>query len=84
MQVMHTAAAFEATSDSSWRISREGTVVAAVDVRHEGVEVVVLAGPTDGPTAPKPYRFPTLQAADHFLTDLMATFAYLGCEVAEN
>ena len=67
--------------DSSWRITRDGSIVAAVDVRQEGGDVVVVAG-AEGSTKPKPYRFPTLQAADAFLTDLMTSFAYLGCEVA--
>ena len=80
---MQAAVAFEASLESSWRISREGDVVAGVDVRHEGGDIVVVAGPVAGPTKPKPYRFPTLQAADAFLSDLMATFAYLGCEVAQ-
>ena len=79
---MPTAAALDTSPDSSWRISRDGSVVAAVDVRQEGGEVVVVAGPAEGLSKPKPYRFPTLQAADAFLTDLMASFAYLGCEVA--
>jgi hypothetical protein len=81
---MQAAVAFEASPESSWRVTREGAVVAAVDVRHEGGDVVVVAGPLEGPTKPKPYRFPTLQAADEFLSDLMLTFAYLGCEVAQS
>ena len=79
---MHTAAALDASSESSWRISRDGSVVAAVDVRQEGGDVVIHAGPAEGSIKPKPYRFGTLQAADSFLTDLMTSFAYLGCEVA--
>jgi hypothetical protein len=80
---MQAAVALDASLESSWSVSREGQLVAAVDVRQEGGEVVVVAGPAD---APKPglYRFATLQAADAFLTDLMASFAYLGCEVARS
>jgi hypothetical protein len=78
---MQAAVALDASVESSWRVSREGVVVAAVDVRQDGGDVVVEAGP-DGLSTPKAYRFPTLQAADSFLSDLMATFAYLGCEVA--
>jgi hypothetical protein len=81
---MQAAVALDASLESSWSVTREGVVVAAVDVRQEGGEVVVVAGPVEGPAAPKPYRFPTLQAADAFLSDLMTTFAYLGCEVAQN
>ena len=80
---MQAAVAFDASLDSSWSISREGAVVAAVDIRQEGGEVLVLAGPADGASKPKPYRFSTLQAADSFLSDLMTSFAYLGCEVAQ-
>jgi hypothetical protein len=80
---MQAAVALDASLDSSWSVSREGELVAAVDVRQEGGEVVVVAGPADAPK-PKPYRFATLQAADAFLTDLMASFAYLGCEVARS
>ena len=78
---MQAAVALDVSLDSSWSVTREGSVVAAVDVRQEGGDVVVVAGPIDAAN-PKPYRFSTLQAADSFLTDLMASFAYLGCEVA--
>jgi hypothetical protein len=80
---MNTAVAIDASMESSWSVSREGALVAAVDVRQEGGDVVVLAGPVQGGN-PKPYRFPTFQAADSFLTDLMASFAYLGCDVARS
>ena len=69
-----------AAPDASWRISREGAVVAVVDVTHEGGAVVVSAGPV---TAPKPHSFGSLQAADAFTTDLLTSFAYLGCEVVK-
>jgi hypothetical protein len=46
-----------------------------------GKKAVTLSSSPEGSSG-KPYRFPTLQAADSFLTDLMASFAYLGCEVA--
>ena len=67
-------------SATSWRVSREGAVVAVVDVRHEGGSVVVSAGPV---TSPKPHTFGSLQAADAFTADLLASFAYLGCEVVK-
>jgi hypothetical protein len=51
-----------------------------VDLRHEGGAVLVSAGPV---SRPKPYTFDSLQAADVFITDLLASFAYLGCEVAK-
>jgi hypothetical protein len=74
------ASAESALSDASWRVSRDGEVVAMVDLRHEGGAVLVSAGPV---TRPKPYTFDSLQAADVFITDLLASFAYLGCEVAK-
>ena len=76
---MQSAASLSASPDASWRISREGAVVAVVDVRHEGGAVVVSAGPA---TSTKPYSFGSLQAADAFMADLLASFAYLGCDVS--
>jgi hypothetical protein len=70
-----------AAPDASWRISREGAVVAVVDMRHEGGSVVVSAGPV---TASKPHSFGSLQAADAFTADLLTSFAYLGCEVVKS
>ena len=72
------------TIGSSWRISRDGNAVAVVEVRHEGGGVVVCAE-LGGDGAPKrtcPNRFPTLRAAEVFVADLIASFSYLGCEVA--
>ena len=77
-----TVAHVNASTDSSWVVSREGATVAAVDIREDGGQFVVAAGPER--ESAKPYRFPTLQAADAFLTDLMTSFAYLGCEVARS
>jgi hypothetical protein len=78
---MQTAATLNgAPVDASWRISRDGSVLAVVEIRHEGGAVVVSAGPAD---APKLHSFPSLQAADAFTADLLASFAYLGCEVAK-
>ena len=70
-----------ASHDASWRISRDGGVVAHVDLRHEGGAVVVSAGPAD---QPRRYTFGSLQDADTFMTDLLASFAYLGCDVASS
>ncbi len=73
-----TAPIQDPTADSSWRVSLDGSVVAVVDVRHEGGEVIVDTA-VDGVA---PHHFDTLQAADSFLEDLMTSFAYLGCDVA--
>jgi hypothetical protein len=70
-----------APSRSSWKVTREGTRVAFVEVRHDGGNIVVSAD-VEGEATPHPYRFPTLEAAEAFTTDLMASFAYLGCDVS--
>jgi hypothetical protein len=66
--------------EASWRVSRDGAVVAEVEVRQQGGDVVVSAGRVG---AAKPHRFSTLQAAGEFVEDLMTSFAYLGCDVAQ-
>ena len=71
---------------SSWRVSRDGNDIALVEVRHEGGGVVVSAE-LGGEGAPKrtcPNQFPTLRAAEAFINDLIASFSYLGCEVARD
>jgi len=77
--VMSAAIQLAVDRDTSWRVTREGSGVATVAVRQEQGEVVVLAGT---PSAEKPYRFDTLEAADAFLSDLMTSFSYLGCDIA--
>ena len=79
---MSTAAVlFDASLDAKWSVSREGDLVAQIDVRQEGGHVVVSA---DTAGVAKPYRFATLQAADAFINDLMTSLAYLGCDVAQS
>jgi Lipoprotein LpqB beta-propeller domain len=75
------AQALAASRDSSWRVSRDGVQVAVVALRHEGGDVVVAADLAAAPAA-RPHRFDTLQAAEAFVGDLIASFAYLGCDVA--
>ena len=67
--------------DTSWRVTREGADVATVAVRQEQGEVVVVAGTS---STEKPYRFDSLQAADAFLSDLMTSFSYLGCDISSS
>jgi hypothetical protein len=76
---MSTAIEQAVEQDASWTITREGSDVATLAVRQEQGEVVVVAGTS---TAEKPYRFDTLEAADAFLSDLLTSFSYLGCDIA--
>jgi hypothetical protein len=77
---MSTAVKLDASLDASWRVTRDGALVALVTVSQEHGEVVITAGGAS--TEPKPYRFDSVQAADEFVGDLMTSFSYLGCEVA--
>ena len=71
-----------ARKDASWRVSRDGAPVAVVALRHDGGGVVVAADLAGAPAGALPHRFETLQAAEAFVSDLIASFAYLGCDVA--
>jgi hypothetical protein len=78
---MHAVAdPVQAAPTSSWRVSRDGAEVAVVDVRHEGGNVLVSTEMNGAPTRP-PYSFASLAAAESFVKDLVASFAYLGCDV---
>jgi hypothetical protein len=74
----------DATQQSSWYISRNGDSVAVVAARRENGEVLVaaeLAGEgSSGRSCPN--RFTSASAAEAFIGDLIASFSYLGCEVA--
>ena len=78
---MEPAAQLADSPAGTWRISREGALVATVGMRSERGEVVVDAG-VEGVVDTKPYRFGSVEAADAFIGDLMTSFAYLGCDVA--
>jgi hypothetical protein len=70
-------------ADASWRVSRDGAPVALVAIRREGGDVVVATEiTTDTTSAVDPARFASLEAADSFVSDLIASFSYLGCDVA--
>jgi hypothetical protein len=69
-------------TDASWRVSRDGAPVALVAIRREGGDVVVDTEITDTAAALDPARFASLEAADAFVSDLIASFSYLGCDVA--
>jgi len=69
--------------DPSWYVTRDGAPVASVFVRREGGQVVVdTALKVNGAAAIDPCRFTSLEAADAFVSDLMASFSYLGCDVS--
>jgi hypothetical protein len=51
-------------------------VISEIAVTQEHGAFVVTAGG-------RPYRFDSMQAADSFVTDLLTSFSYLGCDVAQ-
>ena len=80
--VVTAAQPFPARTDSSWRVSRDGVPVAVVALCHEGDAVVVAADVAAAQAGARRHRFETLQAAEAFVGDLIASFGYLGCDVA--
>jgi hypothetical protein len=74
------AQALPASRHSSWRVSRDGAPIAVVALRREGTDIVVAADLAAAATV-QPHRFETLQTAEAFVSDLVASFAYLGCDV---
>ena len=74
------AHAAQAPTENAWRVSRDGSPVAFVDLRQEGGNVVVAAE-VEGAAKARPYRFASFEAADAFVRDLIVSFAYLGCDV---
>lgn len=81
MAMQSVAHAALAPIPAAWHVTREGAEVASVSVGEEGGGVVVEAK-VQGRQGNSPFRFDTLAAADAFLRDLLASFAYLGCDVA--
>ncbi len=68
-----------------WQVLRDGTQLASVVTRADGSGVVVATqvfGEASDTERIRPYRFPDLEAAEVFVRDLVASFAYLGCQVA--
>jgi hypothetical protein len=78
---MSTAPDVASAPASCWRVTRDGDLVALVSMTHELDGVVVSAG--SDPSAAKPYRFDTVGEADVFVADIVASFAYLGCDVTQ-
>jgi hypothetical protein len=78
---MSAAIQVDTVTDASWRITRDGDHVTTIAVRQQQGETLVSAT-ADPPGPSRPYRFDSLQAADAFLSDLMTSFSYLGCDIA--
>jgi hypothetical protein len=74
---MSAATAIENLTEASWRVAREGLVISEIEVAGEHGAFVVTAGG-------RPYRFDSMQAADAFITDLLTSFSYLGCDVTQD
>ena len=71
-----------APTASSWRVSRDGVAVATVAIGPDGTGIVGAANVAAATAGAGPHRFDTLQAAEALVGDLIASFAYLGCDVA--
>lgn len=73
------------STTATWQVLRDGTPVASVVTRSDDSGVLVAAqvfGNESDAGRIRPYRFPDLEAAEAFVRDLVATFTYLGCQVA--
>lgn len=78
---MSAAIQLDVAQDASWRITRDGDHVTTIAVRQQHGETIVSAA-VDATDPGRPVRFASLQAADAFLSDLMTSFSYLGCDIA--
>jgi hypothetical protein len=65
----------------SWRVTREGAPVATVGLREERGQIVVAADVKGAAAKKKPFCFGTVEAANEFISDLMTSFSYLGCDI---
>ena len=83
---MEAAAPLTAPATAEWRVQRDGAPFATVASHRDGAGVVVstrLLGEEGDAGRVRPYRFPDVNAADTFVRDLVASFSYLGCQVAQ-
>ena len=83
---MEAAAPLTDLVTGEWRVQREGNPFATVATHREGTSVVVstqLLDEEGDADRIRPHRFATLDAADAFVRDLIASFSYLGCQVAQ-
>ena len=81
---MEAAAPLTDRATAEWRVQRDGAPFATVATHRDGAGVVVstqLLGAADDTV--RPYTFADTNAADSFVRDLVASFAYLGCQVAQ-
>ncbi len=82
---VENAVFLEGTPTATWQVARDGTPFASVVTRADSAGVVVatqiFGAPSDAARI-SPHRFADLEAADLFVNDLVASFAYLGCQVA--
>ena len=83
---MEAAAPLTASGAAEWRVQRDGSPFATVATHQDGHDVVVstrLYDESGSAERIRPYRFPDRDAADSFVRDLVASFSYLGCQVAQ-
>jgi hypothetical protein len=83
---MEAAAPLTAPATAEWRVQRDGSPFATVATHRDGEGVVVstrLLGEGGDAERIRPYRFQDGSAADSFVRDLVASFSYLGCQVAQ-
>jgi hypothetical protein len=83
---MEAAAVLNDLGTGEWRVQCEGAPFATVATHRDGAGVVVstqLLGAAAKANGIRPYRFPDLNAADSFVRDLITSFSYLGCQVAQ-
>jgi hypothetical protein len=82
---METAAPLLSDASSAWKVMRDGAHVASVTTRPDGAGIVVatqMHGEASDAERTRPYRFTDRDAADAFVRDLVASFSYLGCQIA--
>jgi len=82
---METAASLSESPTATWQVLRDGAPLASVVTRTDSAGVVVATqvfGEGSEAQRIRPYRFPDLEAAEVFVRDLVASFSYLGCQVA--
>ena len=83
---MEAAAPLTDLVTGEWRVQREGNPFATVATHRDGTGVVVstqLLGDEGDADRIRPYRFPDVNAAETFVRDLITSFSYLGCQVAQ-